>query len=119
MKPLFLCYDRCSTCQKAKKWLEKNGVEVVQRSITDQRPTVAELQLWVKLSGLPINKFFNTSGMLYREQNMSEKIKTLPEAELLKILASNGMMVKRPLVIGKDFVLLGFKEDKWTSILGK
>ncbi len=119
MKPLFLCYDRCSTCQKAKKWLEENSVEVAQRSITEQRPTVAELQAWIKLSGLPIGKFFNTSGMLYREQKVSQKVKTLPEAELLKILASNGMMVKRPLVVGNDFVLLGFREEQWRQVLLK
>ncbi|MDR1342589.1 MAG: arsenate reductase family protein [Prevotellaceae bacterium] len=117
MTPVFLHYDRCSTCQKAKKWLDDNGVAAAHRSITEQRPTVAELQAWVALSGLPAAKFFNTSGMLYREQGMSEKVKTLPEKELLQILASNGMMVKRPLVVGKDFVLLGFKEEKWKEAL--
>ncbi|MDR0712107.1 MAG: arsenate reductase family protein [Prevotellaceae bacterium] len=116
MTPIFLYYDRCSTCQKAKKWLADNGVKVVHRSITEQRPTLAELQAWIAQSGLPIAKFFNTSGMLYREQNMSEKVKTLPEKELLQILASNGMMVKRPLVVGKNFVLLGFKEEKWKEL---
>lgn len=97
--------------------MEENGIEFTLRSITEQRPTVVELQEWIKQSGLPMSKFFNTSGMLYREQNMSEKVKTLPEAELLKILATNGMMVKRPLVVGKNFVLLGFKEEKWKEVL--
>ena len=117
MSYLFVEYPKCTTCKRAKKWLEQNGVDFVDRDIKLDNPTKEELKLWLDKSGLDIKKFFNTSGVLYREQGMKDKIKTLSEDELLDILASDGMMVKRPLIIGEDKVLVGFKEPEWESNL--
>lgn len=117
MSYLFVEYPKCTTCKRAKKWLEQNGVDFVDRDIKLDNPTKEELKLWLDKSGLEIKKFFNTSGVLYREQGMKDKIKTLSEDELLDILASDGMMVKRPLIIGEDKVLVGFKEPEWESNL--
>lgn len=117
MSYLFLEYPKCTTCKRAKKWLEQNGVDFIDRDIKLDNPTKEELKLWLDKSGLEIKKFFNTSGVLYREQGMKDKIKTLSEDELLDILASDGMMVKRPLIIGEDKVLVGFKEPEWESNL--
>lgn len=114
-KTLFVQYPKCGTCQKAAKWLKENGIEVDSRDITKENPTKEELSAWIKKSGLPINKFFNTSGKIYKEENLKEKVKSAPENELLDILASNGMVVKRPIVVNKDFVLVGFNENEWSE----
>lgn len=113
MKPLFVNYPKCSTCQKARKWLEENGVEFEARHIVENNPNKDELKKWIALSKEPIKKFFNTSGILYREMNLKEKVAEGNVEELLDILSSNGMLVKRPLVVTEDTVLIGFKEDKW------
>ncbi|WP_300350346.1 arsenate reductase family protein [Clostridium sp.] len=117
MSCLFLEYPKCSTCRKAKKWLEENNVDFKDRMIVDENPTKEELKKWYERSGLTLNKFFNTSGKLYREMNLKDKVKTASEDELLEILASNGMLVKRPLIVKDDVVLVGFKEEQWNEIL--
>ncbi|MGL6024929.1 MAG: arsenate reductase family protein [Cetobacterium sp.] len=116
MKYLFLNYPKCSTCTKAKKWLEENKIEFESRHIVENNPSKTELKQWLDLSGLPIKRFFNTSGILYRELNLKEKVAENNENELLEILSSNGMLVKRPLLIGNDRVLIGFKEEEWKFI---
>lgn len=116
MKYLFVNYPKCSTCAKAKKWLEENGIEFDSRHIVENNPTKEELKKWIALSGQPLKKFFNTSGILYREMNLKEKVAENNEDELLDILSSNGMLVKRPLLIGKDRVLIGFKEKEWEEL---
>ena len=113
----FICYPKCTTCQKAKKWLDKQGIKYNFRDIKLENPTAEELSVWLKKSGLPIKKFFNTSGLLYKAQNMKDKVDTLSEKELLNILASDGMMVKRPLLITDNVVLIGFKEEEWKNKL--
>ena len=113
----FLCYPKCTTCQKAQKWLDEKGVKYTFRDIKSDNPNVAELSAWLKKSDLPIKRFFNTSGLLYKELNMKDKVNALTEKELLDILATNGMLVKRPLLVGDDFVLTGFKENEWKKIL--
>jgi len=118
MKPLFIQYPKCGTCRKAALWLETNKVNVVSRHIVEETPTRTELSEWIDRSGLPISKFFNTSGMVYKEQNLKEKVKTASPDELLDILASNGMVIKRPIVVTDDFVLVGFNEIEWKSKLG-
>ena len=116
---LVLVYRKCTTCQKALKWLEDNHVEFEERPIKEQNPTYEELKEWHKKSGLPLKKFFNTSGLLYKELKLKDKLPEMPEEEQLKLLATNGMLVKRPLVVGKEFVLTGFKEKEWGErILG-
>ena len=119
MKPIAICYPKCGTCQKAEKWLKSNGIEYSYRPIKEENPSIDELRLWIGKSGLPISKFFNTSGLLYKEQNMKDKMKVLSEDELLDILASNGMMVKRPILLANDNVLVGFKEEEWEKVFGK
>ena len=119
MKPLFVNYPKCSTCQKAKKWLEENNIEFNSRHIVENTPSKEELKAWIALSKEPIKKFFNTSGILYREMNLKEKVAEGNEEELLDILSSNGMLVKRPLVITEDIVLIGFKEPKWAEYFKK
>ncbi len=118
MKPLFIHYPKCGTCRKAAQWLEFQGVEVTARHIVEENPKKEELSEWINKSGLPINRFFNTSGMIYREQNLKEKVKSASENELLDLLASNGMLVKRPIVVADDFVLVGFNENEWKEKLG-
>lgn len=113
----FICYPKCTTCQKAKKWLDDNKIEYDLRDIKEDNPSFDELSAWYKASGLPLKKFFNTSGLLYKSMELKDKLPTMPEDEQLKLLASDGMLVKRPLVIGKDFVLVGFKESKWIEVL--
>lgn len=113
MSILFINYPKCSTCVNARKWLEENNLEFTNRHIVENNPTKEELKKYVKLSGLPIKKFFNTSGILYREMNLKEKLTTATEDEMLEILSSNGMLIKRPLVITEKGVLIGFKKDKW------
>ena len=117
MKPIALCYPKCGTCQKAEKWMKTNGIDYSYRPIKEENPTREELRVWIAKSGLPISKFFNTSGLLYKELNMKDKVKTLSEDELMDILASNGMIVKRPILITGETVLVGFKEDEWKATL--
>ena len=117
MKPTILCYPKCGTCQKAQKWLKSNDIEHSYRPIKEENPTKEELKSWLEKSKLPISKFFNTSGLLYKEQNMKDKVKILPENELIEILASNGLMVKRPILLAGETVLVGFKEEEWESTL--
>ena len=109
----FICYPKCTTCQKAKKWLDDNKIEYEFRDIKLDNPTLDELTEWHKKSGLPLKKFFNTSGLLYKSLDLKNKLITMSEDEMLKLLASDGMLVKRPLVIGKNFVFVGFKENEW------
>ncbi|GKX65914.1 arsenate reductase family protein [Inconstantimicrobium mannanitabidum] len=111
MSYLFVEYPKCTTCKRAKKWLDDNGVNYEDRHIVENNPTEEELQEWIKRSGLPIKKFFNTSGILYKEMNLSQQLKTLSEEEQVKLLATNGMLVKRPIVVGEDFVLVGFRDE--------
>ncbi len=118
MKPLFIQYPSCGTCRKAAKWLEANGIDVDSRHIVEERPTKAELTEWVERSGLPIHRFFNTSGQVYKAENLKERVKSATRDELLDILASNGMVVKRPLLVTADFVLVGFNEKEWKEKLG-
>lgn len=116
---LFLQYPKCTTCKRAKKFLDENNISYENRHIVEANPTKEELSLWLKLSDMPIKKFFNTSGVVYRELGMKDKVNTLSEDELLDILSSNGMLVKRPLLILDDKVLIGFKEELWKENLGK
>jgi len=108
-----LVYRKCSTCLKALKWLEVNQVVFDERPIKEENPSYEELEAWYEMSGLPLKKFFNTSGILYKQMNLKDKLKEMSEDEQLKLLATDGMLVKRPLVIGDDFVLTGFKEKEW------
>lgn len=110
---LVLVYRKCSTCLKALKWLEDNKIEFEERPIKEQNPTYEELKAWYQMSGLPLKKFFNTSGLIYKDMQLKDKLPTMSEDEQLQLLATNGMLVKRPLVIGDDFVLTGFKEKEW------
>ena len=112
---LFICYPKCSTCQKAKKWLEANNIEYKERHIVEDNPTYEELKDWHSKSGLPLKKFFNTSGLLYKEMKLKDKLPAMSEEEQLKLLASNGMLVKRPLLVNGDTVLVGFKEEQWKA----
>lgn len=114
---LFVQYPKCSTCIKAKKWLENNNIQFESRDITKHNPTEEELTLWIKKSDLSIQKFFNTSGKIYKEENLKDKVKSSPEDELIRILASNGMVVKRPLLITENCVLVGFNEKEWSEKL--
>ena len=116
---LFIEYPRCSTCQKAKKWLEEHRIEYTDRHIVEENPSYNELKEWHKKSGLPLKKFFNTSGMLYKEMQLKDKLPDMSEEEQWKLLATNGMLVKRPLVIAGDTVLVGFKEAEWAKKLAE
>ena len=109
----FICYPKCTTCQKAKKWLDDNKIEYELRDIKLDNPTLEELTEWYKKSGLPLKKFFNTSGLLYKSLELKDKLPTMTEEEMLNLLSTDGMLVKRPLLIGQDFVLVGFKEAEW------
>ena len=113
----FICYPKCTTCQKAKKWLDDNKIEYELRDIKEDNPSLEELTAWHKMSGLPLKKFFNTSGLSYKSMELKDKLPTMSEEEQLKLLATDGMLVKRPLVIVKDFVLVGFKESEWSEKL--
>ena len=108
----FICYPKCTTCQKARKWLDDNQIKYEFRDIKLDNPTLDELTAWHKKSSLPLKKFFNTSGLLYKSLDLKNKLPTMTEDEMLKLLASDGMLVKRPLLVGEDFVLVGFKEDE-------
>lgn len=113
----FICYPKCTTCQKAKKWLDDNKIEYELRDIKEDNPSLEELITWYKMSGLSLKKFFNTSGLLYKSMQLKDKLPTMSDEEQLKLLAADGMLVKRPLVIGEDFVLVGFKESEWKEKL--
>ena len=110
---LFVCYPKCSTCKKAQKWLDDNGKTYDIRDIKEDHPTSDELKKWHSKSGLPMRRFFNTSGMLYREMGLKDKLASMSEDEMLELLATDGMLVKRPIVIDGDKVLVGFKESEW------
>ena len=112
----FICHPKCTTCQKARKWLDDNKIEYEFRDIKLDNPTLDELAEWYKKSGLPLKKFFNTSGLLYKSLDLKNKLPTMSEDEMLNLLASDGMLVKRPLVIGDSFVIVGFKEDEYGKI---
>ena len=112
-KGLFVCYPRCTTCQKARRWLEERGAAVEERDIKEERPTADELRAWHAKSGLPLKRFFNTSGLKYKELGLKDKLSALSEVEQYDLLASDGMLVKRPLLVAADFVLVGFKEKEW------
>ena len=116
---LFIEYPKCSTCQRAKQWLLDHQVPFEDRHIVEQNPTKEELTEWHQRSGLPLQRFFNTSGMLYKEMNLKEKLPAMTEEEQLALLGTNGMLVKRPLIIADDFILVGFKEKEWQSHLIK
>lgn len=117
MKNLYIEYPKCSTCKKAKKWLKDNGVEFEERDIVENNPTKEELTKWFKESKLSLKKFFNTSGKLYRELNIKDKFENSTEEELIEILATNGMLVKRPIFIGDNKILVGFKEEEYSKLL--
>ena len=114
---LFLCYPKCSTCQKARKWLEAHSKDFTVRDIKLEHPTEAELRLWHEKSGLPLKKFFNTSGNLYKELHLKDRLPAMPEDEQFALLASDGMLVKRPIVVDGDTVLVGFREAEWAETL--
>ena len=114
---LFLCYPKCTTCKKAEKWLKENHLEYKMRDIKEENPNYEELKQWYERSGLDIKKFFNTSGNLYKELGLKDKLPDMSEEDKLKLLATNGMLVKRPLLITEDAVLTGFKEEQWRSQL--
>lgn len=116
MKVLFLEYPKCSTCKKAGKWLKEHGIEYVDRHIKEDNPTVAELKDWHEKSGRDIKSFFNTSGNLYKQMQLKDKLPEMTLEEKYKLLASDGMLVKRPIVVGEDFVLIGFKEEDWLNM---
>ena len=111
----FICYPKCTTCQRAKKWLDNNKIEYEFRDIKLDNPTLEELTKWYNKSGLPIKKFYNTSGLLYKSLDLKNKLPEMSVDEMLKLLATDGMLVKRPLLIGDDFVLVGFKENEWVE----
>ena len=113
----FICYPKCTTCQKAQKWLDENGISYTFWDIKTENPAYEELSGWYRRSGLPLKRFFNTSGLLYKSMALKEKLPAMNEDEMLKLLAADGMLVKRPLLVGDDFVLVGFREAEWESRL--
>lgn len=115
---IFVCYPKCTTCQKAKKWLSTNAITFEERHIKENNPSIEELKDWHKMSGLPLKKFFNTSGLLYKDLRLKDKLPTMSEDEQYRLLASDGMIVKRPILIGDGFVLVGFNETEWKAALG-
>lgn len=117
MSKIFVNYPKCSTCKRAEKFLKENNVEFVNRNIVEENPTAEELSLWMDKSDLEPRKFFNTSGVLYREMNLKDKIKTMSKEEMIEILSTNGMLVKRPLLVTEDIVLVGFKEENYKEII--
>lgn len=114
---IFICYPKCSTCQKAKKWLDERNIHYTERHIVEDNPSYDELKKWYQMSGLPLKKFFNTSGLLYKEMQLKDKLAAMSEEEQLELLATNGMLVKRPVIVGENFVLLGFKDQEWLKII--
>lgn len=117
MNNIFIEYPKCSTCKKAKKWLEENNIEFVDRNIVEKTPTIKELTEWIKNSGQDIKKWFNTSGIKYKELNLKEKLLTMNDKEKIKLLASDGMLIKRPLLISDKGIFIGFKEQNWTKLI--
>lgn len=113
----FICYPKCTTCQKAQKWLDEKGMAYEVRNIKEQNPTFEELKLWYEASGLPLKKFFNTSGLLYKSMHLKDKLPTMSEEEQLRLLSTDGMLVKRPLAVKGDVVLTGFREKEWEALL--
>lgn len=113
----FICYPKCSTCQKARQWLDRRGVPYILRDIKLENPTAEELKTWQRKSGAPLKKFFNTSGLLYRSLELKDRLPAMTEDEMAALLATDGMLVKRPLLVGDDFVLIGFREKEWTEKL--
>lgn len=114
---IFMCYTKCSTCQKAKKWLDANGIAYEERPVKEENPSAEELKAWHQMSGLPLKKFFNTSGMLYKEMKLKDKLPEMNDEEKYALLATDGMLVKRPLLVGENFVFTGFKEAEWEEKL--
>ena len=114
---LLIEYPKCTTCQKAKRWLDENDVRYECRHIKEQNPTFEELKVWYEKSGLPLKKFFNTSGMLYKSMQLKDKLPLMSEDEQLQLLATDGMLVKRPILVGDRFVLTGFREAEWNAAL--
>ena len=114
---LFLCYSRCSTCKKAQKWLDEQGIAYTQRDIKEDNPTLQELETWHQASALPLKKFFNTSGQQYKALGLKDKLDTMTQEEQLALLSTDGMLVKRPLLVGEDFVLVGFRQAEWEAKL--
>ena len=114
---LFIQYPPCSTCQKAKKWLDEHNISYTDRHIKEDKPSYEELKLWYEKSGLPLKKFFNTSGLLYKSLNLKDKLPTMTDEEQLQLLSTDGMLVKRPIVVTEDAVLVGFKEAQWQQLL--
>lgn len=113
----FICYPKCTTCQKAQKWLDDNSVKYKLRDIKLNNPSLSELTEWYEKSELPLKRFFNTSGLLYKSLDLKNKLPEMSEEEMLKLLSTDGMLVKRPILVGEDFVLVGFKENEWEKIL--
>ena len=113
----FICYPKCTTCQKAGKWLDECGIDYHFRDIKENNPTYDELKTWLLVSGLSVKKFFNTSGLIYKSLNLKDKLPGMSDDECLKLLATDGMLVKRPLLIGEGFVLVGFKENEWENVI--
>lgn len=117
MKNIFIEYPKCSTCKKAKKWLEDNKIEFEDRNIIENVPTEEELKKWIKISKKDIKKWFNTSGLKYKELNLKEKLNNMSDEEKIKLLASDGMLIKRPIIISNNIILNGFKEEEWKDII--
>ena len=113
---IFVCYPKCTTCHKARNWLVENGFEFTERNIAEENPSLKELKEWFKKSGLPLKRFFNTSGLLYKEMQLKDKLPDMSEEEQLKLLSTNGMLVKRPILVSDEKVLVGFKEPEWLSL---
>lgn len=113
-----LCYPRCSTCRKATRWLDDHGIAYTYRNIVEERPGAGELAAWHEASGLPIRRFFNTSGQLYRSLGLKDRLAEMDDQACYELLSTNGMLVKRPLLVGDDFVLVGFREKEWEEALG-
>lgn len=113
----FICYPKCTTCKKAQAWLDENKIEYILRDIKEDKPSFEELKAWHILSGENLRRFFNTSGLLYRSLELKDKLPAMSEEEMLSLLATDGMLVKRPLLVGDDYVLIGFKADKWQEVL--
>ena len=117
MKTLFIEYPKCSTCQKAKKWLENNNIQFDDRNIVEQTPTIEELSNWIKESKKETKKWFNTSGLKYKELNLKDNLKNMSDEEMIEVLSSEGMLIKRPILISDKGILIGFKEDEWKKLL--
>ena len=114
---LFICYSKCTTCQKAKAYLDGNGFPYEQRDIKEDNPSYDELKNWLAGSGLPVRRFFNTSGLLYKSLSLKDKLPSMSEDECLRLLATDGMLVKRPILIGSDAILVSFKQEEWDAVL--